>query len=132
MVQLLSCEFWEISKNTFFTEHIRATASAARVLFLKGIRNFETLQREVKTAWKLSVFRVILVHIFPHLEWIRLRVLNIRIENNLRKFSCISFLFTLPCFQLCPQLGTTYEPEEYFMQVILRFFKWYKYGLIDK
>ena len=24
---VLSCEFWEIFKNTFFTEHIRETAS---------------------------------------------------------------------------------------------------------
>ena len=25
--QMFSCEFWEISKNTFFTEHLWATAS---------------------------------------------------------------------------------------------------------
>ena len=27
MVQVFSCEFNEISKNSFFTEHLRATAS---------------------------------------------------------------------------------------------------------
>ena len=27
MVQVLSCEFWEIFNNSFFTEHLRATAS---------------------------------------------------------------------------------------------------------
>ena len=27
LAQVLSCEFCEISKNTFFTEHVRATAS---------------------------------------------------------------------------------------------------------
>ena len=27
LAQLFSCEFWEISKNTFFTEHLWATAS---------------------------------------------------------------------------------------------------------
>ena len=27
LVQVLSCEFWEISKNTFSTEHLRTTAS---------------------------------------------------------------------------------------------------------
>ena len=27
VAQVFSCEFWEISKNTFFTEHLRTTAS---------------------------------------------------------------------------------------------------------
>ena len=27
MAQVFSCEFWEISKNTFFTKHVWATAS---------------------------------------------------------------------------------------------------------
>ena len=27
LAQVFSCEFWEISKNTFFTEHLWATAS---------------------------------------------------------------------------------------------------------
>ena len=27
LAQVFSCEFFEISKNTFFTEHIRMTAS---------------------------------------------------------------------------------------------------------
>ena len=27
LTQVFSCEFCEISKNTFFTEHLRATAS---------------------------------------------------------------------------------------------------------
>ena len=27
LAQVFSCEFWNISKNTFFTEHIRTTAS---------------------------------------------------------------------------------------------------------
>ena len=27
LVRVFSCEFCEISKNTFFTEHLRATAS---------------------------------------------------------------------------------------------------------
>ena len=30
LAQMFSCEFWEISKNTFFTEHLWTTASAAR------------------------------------------------------------------------------------------------------
>ena len=29
LAQVLSCEFCEISKNTFFTEHLRATASGS-------------------------------------------------------------------------------------------------------
>ena len=28
LAQVFSCKFWEISKNTFFAEHLRATASA--------------------------------------------------------------------------------------------------------
>ena len=27
LAQVFSCEFYEISKNTFFTEHLRTTAS---------------------------------------------------------------------------------------------------------
>ena len=27
LAQVFSCEFYEISKNTFFTEHLRKTAS---------------------------------------------------------------------------------------------------------
>ena len=29
LAQVFSCEFFEISKNNFFTEHLRATASAS-------------------------------------------------------------------------------------------------------
>ena len=29
LVQLFSCEFYELFKNTFITEHLRATASAS-------------------------------------------------------------------------------------------------------
>ena len=32
LVQMFSCEFYEISKNTFFKEHLRATASVKRKL----------------------------------------------------------------------------------------------------
>ena len=32
LAQLFSCEFCEISKNTFFIEHLRVTASGAMVL----------------------------------------------------------------------------------------------------
>ena len=32
LAQVLSCEFCEISKNTFFTEHLRATASAKNTI----------------------------------------------------------------------------------------------------
>ena len=28
LAQVFSCEFWEISENTFFTEHLWTTASA--------------------------------------------------------------------------------------------------------
>ena len=32
LAQLFSFKFWEISKNTFFTEHFRATASESNPL----------------------------------------------------------------------------------------------------
>ena len=32
LVQVFSCEFREISKNTFFTKHLRTTASVATVM----------------------------------------------------------------------------------------------------
>ena len=33
LAQVFSCDFCEISKNTFFTEHLRATASAFKMQF---------------------------------------------------------------------------------------------------
>ena len=50
LVQLFSCEFCQISNNTFFTEHLRMTASVSRSeawfpqihglkLMLKGLTN---------------------------------------------------------------------------------------------
>ena len=33
LAQVFSCEFYEISKNTFFTEHLWTTASASRFQF---------------------------------------------------------------------------------------------------
>ena len=41
LAQVLSCEFCEISKNTFFTEHLSTTAFdlASKMLVLQGIRH---------------------------------------------------------------------------------------------
>ena len=33
LAQVFSCEFYEISKNTFFTEHLRTTASISSFVF---------------------------------------------------------------------------------------------------
>ena len=33
-VQVFSCEFYEIFKNTFFTEHVRTTASALTIFIM--------------------------------------------------------------------------------------------------
>ena len=40
MAQVLSCEFCEISKNTFFTEHLQATASVRfkKILTLHSVK----------------------------------------------------------------------------------------------
>ena len=34
LAQVFSCEFYEISKNTFFTEHHRATATETKLIDL--------------------------------------------------------------------------------------------------
>ena len=34
LTQMFFCEFCEISENTFFTDHFRATASGKRTLFV--------------------------------------------------------------------------------------------------
>ena len=38
MAQIFSWEFCEISKNTFFTEHLRTTASGVSRTFLEKLR----------------------------------------------------------------------------------------------
>ena len=40
LAQLLSCEFREILKNTFFTEHLQATASIFWKMFLAFMPHF--------------------------------------------------------------------------------------------
>ena len=35
---MFSCKFWEISKNTFFTEHIWVTAS---IYFFVPVKNYD-------------------------------------------------------------------------------------------
>ena len=37
--QVFSCEFCEISKNTFFTEHVWATASVHEALYKVGMQS---------------------------------------------------------------------------------------------
>ena len=32
---------------------------------------YDTFSTIISTAWKVSLFVVILVHIFPHLDWIQ-------------------------------------------------------------
>ena len=38
LAQVCSCEFWEIFKNTFSTEHLRATASENKIQKSHGAR----------------------------------------------------------------------------------------------
>ena len=47
LAQMLSCEFCEVSKNNFFAEHLRATASeinelSERVQKKEGLRSCDT------------------------------------------------------------------------------------------
>ena len=41
-MQMFSCEFCKIFKNTFFTEHLRMTASAVSNIF-KGYLRYKTI-----------------------------------------------------------------------------------------
>ena len=43
MAQVFSCEFCEISKNAFFTEHLRATASVTRTGITRKKKLFRNL-----------------------------------------------------------------------------------------
>ena len=45
LAQMFSCEFCEISKNTFFTEHLQATASANMLLKLANSYVSTSLQK---------------------------------------------------------------------------------------
>ena len=42
LAQLFSCEFCKISKNTFYTEHLRATGSE-RALHIEELNSFHSL-----------------------------------------------------------------------------------------
>ena len=44
---MFSFEFYEISKNTFFTEHLRVTAFRTLSLFSKTRQNIEILSDEI-------------------------------------------------------------------------------------
>ena len=51
LAQVFSCEFCEISKNTFVTEHLWMTVSAMRLLFtcLKGSFMFKKIEEIIRT-----------------------------------------------------------------------------------
>ena len=73
---MFSFEFCEISKNTFFTEHLRATASALtsnlqmsmynleKLSFRRSCEDAQTLSPLTKEYQRLNTFRSIF-HIFP-------------------------------------------------------------------
>ena len=86
------CEFYETSKNTFSTEHLQTTASDLDMLG-RDIFHIKISYLTAKmlliintNAWKLSVFGVILVRIFLHLDWIR--------RNT--KYCAIVVFFSIP------------------------------------
>ena len=54
LAQVLSCEFCEIFKNTFFTEHLRALAS-----LLTETANRKSLKLRSKKWWKVANFSTI-------------------------------------------------------------------------
>ena len=52
---MFSCEFWEISKNTFFTEHLWTTASVSETHFYTEIV-VTLIPIDLGTNWFLSLF----------------------------------------------------------------------------
>ena len=66
LAHVLSCEFCEISRNTFFTEHLWATAALFRHSFTFNSQFLYELKRKVhlsKTLCGISHFRFSLVFI---------------------------------------------------------------------
>ena len=51
-LQVFSCEFYEVSKNTFFTEHLRTTASESKT-FMRLSVIFEGFQPKHLLIWFL-------------------------------------------------------------------------------
>ena len=62
---MFSCEFCEISKNTFLTEHLRATASADKPYFQSG--PFKSSQSRV--FCKNGVLKTVAIFTGNHLCW---------------------------------------------------------------
>ena len=65
LVQKFSCEFCEISKNTFFTEHLLATASCTSFFVVSSSKTFfcslwknknKSTQTQAARQWKLEIF----------------------------------------------------------------------------
>ena len=57
MVQVFSCEFWEISKNTFFTEHLWTTACAFSFSEAATGSVLETSQNSQENTFGLRNFK---------------------------------------------------------------------------
>ena len=72
LTQLYSCEFCEITKNTFFTEHLWTLASVTLVLWLKEVKVYvkyiftlcETME------WKGS-FSLVVLNLVKHHEMLQ-------------------------------------------------------------
>ena len=62
LAQVFSCEFCEISKNTFFTEHLWTTASSCRsfVAYLE----FQFWYIKIHGPWSPAKFEILLVKLF--------------------------------------------------------------------
>ena len=71
LVQMFSCEFCKISKNTFFTEHLRATASAGGGIQLQLIRMITPMKKKKIVLW-------------PIVFWCfsKLKIISARRENS--------------------------------------------------
>ena len=68
MAQVFSCEFCQISKNTFFTEHLCATTSGFRYCFRRIYIKLLTSVVEIKKQkyWQLFIISVKSKVIFRH------------------------------------------------------------------
>ena len=63
LAQVFSCEFWEISKNIFFTEHLWATASGygqnifSRITVLYLIAKVERKEKTFYLKYEIILFQ---------------------------------------------------------------------------
>ena len=81
LAQAFSCAFWEISKNTFFTEHLRATASITLNLSTEYLISTERFKCPLLGKCPITEFFLAPGAIFKGLLGPRDRAMTLQSEN---------------------------------------------------